>query len=66
MLERVCGFLPLGHAMLVSFSHDEVQILIGLSRDHAIVLDTLLVVGHCAPSVAMEGLEERQRGAVQS
>lgn len=66
VLERVCGLLPLGHPMFVSFSHDEIEILIRLPLDYTIVLDTLLVMGHCTPSVSMERLEERQCGAVQS
>lgn len=66
MLERVRRLLPLGHQMLVPFSHHEIQILIRLSRDHAIVFDPLLVVRQCAPSVSMEGFEECQSRAIQS
>jgi hypothetical protein len=52
--------------MFVSFSHHEIQILIRLPLDHTVVLHTLLVMRHCAPSVSVEGLEEGQRRTIQS
>lgn len=56
MFEWIGVFLPGINQMLVSLPHYEVQILVRLARDYAVVHHTLLVVRHGAPAIAMQRL----------
>ena len=57
VLERVCHFVPFVNKVLVSFAHDEIEVLIGLARHEDVVQDSLLVVCKCPPSITMQCLE---------
>ena len=59
VLERICGFLPTAHEMLVPFSHEKVEVLILFPGYDAVMVDSFPVVGHRTPSVSVEGFQQR-------
>ena len=66
MFERVGDFLPGVHKMLVSLAHDQIEVLVRLAGDEAVMGDTLSVLGDCSPPVSMESIKKRKACSIQA
>ena len=66
MFERVCHFSPVVDEVLVPLAHDEVEVLVCLAGYEDIVCDALLVLRERPPAVAVQRLEQREAGPVQT
>ena len=60
MFQGIGDLLPRSHQVFVALSHLEVQVLILLAGDQAVVIDPLFVVRDRPPSVSVKSLQERE------
>jgi len=66
MLEWVSDLLPGVYEMLVSLAHYQIEVLVRLAGNEAVMDDTLSVLGDCSPPVSMEGVKKRKACSIQA
>ncbi len=60
MFQRIGDLLPRSHEVFVALAHLEVQVLVLLTGNQAVVINALFVVRDRPPSVSVKSFQERE------